>query len=318
MTKKLITYEDIQLAHRRIKPYIHKTPVLTSKSINNIIGCEVYFKCENFQKVGAFKMRGATNAILLLSTFDKQHGVATHSSGNHGQAVALSARQNSMKAYIVMPENAPEIKKKAVEGYGAKVIECKPTLQSREQTLQETIKETGAAFIHPYNDVNVIAGQGTVALEFLDEIPYLDLILVPVGGGGLISGTALATHYLSRKTKVIGCEPKGADDVYNSFGAGIIVKKDHPKSIADGLLSTVGQINFDIIKTYVHQILTVEESEIIMAMKLVWERMKIIIEPSAAVPLAALINNKENYKGEKVGIILSGGNVDVEKFHFNI
>lgn len=314
--EKYSSIEDLKIAHRRIKPFIHNTPVLTSESINKMVGSEVFFKCENFQKVGAFKIRGATNAILSLSEAEKKFGVATHSSGNHAQAVALAARQNDIKAYIVMPETASKIKRKAVLEYGAKVITCDSNLKAREETLKQVLNERGAFFIHPYNDINVIKGQATAAIELLNQCPGLNILMAPVGGGGLISGTALAAINFSPQVKVIGGEPKGADDAYNSLRAGKIIEKQNPSSIADGLLATVGIINFDIIQKYVDKIFVVEEEEIIAAMRFIWERMKIIIEPSAAVPVAALFKNKEYLSGYKIGIIISGGNVDLSSLPF--
>jgi threonine dehydratase len=309
------TLEALSEAHERIKPHIHRTPILTSQSINEIAGCDIYFKCENFQKVGAFKARGGLNAILGLSNALLKNGVATHSSGNHAQAVALAAKIAGTKAYIVMPNNAPKVKKNAVLGYGAEVIECEPTLIARETTLQEIIDKTGAELIHPYNDERIIIGQGTAAKELIEDVnKTLDFILTPIGGGGLISGTALAAKYFSPQTKVIGCEPEAADDAYKS---GKLCKNDSPpKTVADGLLTNLGEKNFEIIKALLTDVMLVNEQEIMAAMKLVWERMKIIIEPSCAVPLAVVLRNKQYFKDTKVGIILSGGNVDFDKIKF--
>lgn len=310
---------DIQQAHERIKPHIHRTPVLTSESINDIAGCEIHFKCENLQKVGAFKARGGINAILSLSEEEQKKGVATHSSGNHAQAVALAAKIAGCKAWIVMPDNAPKVKLNAVKGYGAEVILCEPTIEARESTLQEIINKNGAILIHPYNDYRIIVGQGTAAKELIEDSDFVyDFILTPIGGGGLISGTALATHYTSPKTKVIGCEPEAADDAYRSFKLGRLEKNDAPpKTVADGLLTNLGERNFEIIKNHVHDIFIVSDKEIMSAMHLVWERMKIIIEPSCAVPLAVVLKNKDYFKTKSVGIILSGGNVDFDKVNFN-
>ncbi|CAN5142264.1 pyridoxal-phosphate dependent enzyme [soil metagenome] len=310
------TFQDIDEAHERILPYIHFTPVLTSDTINDFTGAKVWFKCENLQKIGAFKIRGALNAVLLLPPEFKEKGVATHSSGNHAQALARAARQNGLKAYIVMPENAPKAKKNAVIGYGAEVTTCIPTLEARETKLQELVDKTGATFIHPYNNYRVIAGQATAAYELLQEIADLDIIITPIGGGGLISGTALIAHYVSPDTQVIGGEPSGADDAFQSLKAGKIVAKEKPESIADGLLATLGTKPFNIIQKHVSQIITVEEEEIIAAMKMIWERMKIIVEPSASVPLAALLKSKKQFSGKRIGIILSGGNVDLENLPF--
>jgi threonine dehydratase len=308
--------EEIKAALIRIQPFIHRTPILTSDAINKIAGCEIFFKCENFQKVGAFKARGAANAVMKLSEEQKVNGVATHSSGNHAAALARAASVAGIKSYIVMPSNAPEIKKKAVKGYGGIIFECEPTLIARETMLKEVVEKTAAVFIPPFEYLDVIEGQATCALEMWEEgIPF-DTVMAPVGGGGLLSGTALTTKYISPKTKVIAGEPEGADDAYRSFKAKELIPIVGPKSIADGLLTSLGKINFEIIMEYVDDILTVSEEEIVEAMRLVYERMKIIIEPSCAVPLAALLKNKERFKGQKVGIILSGGNVDLGKLPF--
>ncbi|WKN33502.1 pyridoxal-phosphate dependent enzyme [Porifericola rhodea] len=307
------TLQDIQKAAQRIAPLIHRTPVLSSISINHIAGAELHFKCENFQKAGAFKMRGAANAVLSLSDEEARRGVATHSSGNHGQALAKAAQSRGIKAYIVMPETAPTVKKKAVEGYGAEVVICKPTLQAREDTLKDVVKRTGANFIHPYNDERVICGQGTAALELIEEVSEFDIVMSPVGGGGLLSGTAITTTALLPKASIIAGEPEGADDAYRSLQAGAIVPSENPKTIADGLLTSLGDKTFPIIKELVSEIITVNDEEIMYALRLIWERMKIIVEPSCAVPLAAVLQQKEKFAGKKVGIILTGGNVDLDK-----
>ncbi|MEX2336664.1 MAG: threonine/serine dehydratase [Fulvivirga sp.] len=309
--------QSIVSAHERIAPFIHRTSILCAESIHEITGTKVYFKCENFQKVGAFKARGGMNAVLSLTPDEKENGVATHSSGNHAQAVALAARKNGIKAYIVMPSNSADVKKKAVKGYGAELIECEPTLQAREQTLDQVIQKTGATMIHPYNEYKIIEGQATAAKELIEDASVqLDYILTPVGGGGLLSGTALATHYLSPNSKVIGCEPAGADDAYRSFKSGILVPQRNPNTIADGLRTSLGEKPFKLIKQHVEDIILADDDEIIAAMRLIWERMKIIVETSAAVPLAALIRNKEKFAGKNIGIILSGGNVDVKSLPF--
>lgn len=307
---------DIEAAHQRIQPFIHRTPIMTSEAINALAGCHLYFKCENLQKVGAFKARGAANAVMKLTDVEKAKGVATHSSGNHAAALARAATVAGIKSYIVMPSNAPEIKKKAVKSYSGEIIECEPNLQARETTLKEVVSRTGATFIPPYDFLDVIEGQATCALELLQDQPGLDVVLAPVGGGGLLAGTALSTHYLSPGTQVIGAEPKGADDAYRSFQAKQLIPMEGPKTIADGLLTSLGKHNFAIIMDHVAGILTVEENEIVDAMRLVYERMKLIIEPSCAVPLAALLKHKEKFEGKKVGIILSGGNVDLGKLPF--
>ncbi len=306
-------FDDILHAAERIRPHVHRTPVLTCGNLNLLTGTELFFKCENFQKVGAFKFRGACNAIFSLSDAELKQGVTTHSSGNHAAALALAARKRGARAYIVMPRNAPAVKKAAVESYGAEIIYCEPTLQARETTLAEVQKETGAIFVHPYNNAQVIAGQGTAALELLDDIPDLDFILTPVGGGGLLSGTAITTSHLAPNTKVVAAEPANADDAYQSFLQGEIVLQTNPKTIADGLRTSLGELTFAIIQKFVHQIVTVSEEAIIQAIKLTWERMKIIIEPSSAVPLGALFEKKWDFKNKRIGIILSGGNVDLTK-----
>jgi threonine dehydratase len=301
----------IESAMARIKSFIHRTPVLTSKSLNSLTGASLVLKCENFQKAGAFKMRGATNAILMIGEELRKKGVATHSSGNHAQAVALAARMLGIPAYVVMPDNASRVKVEAVKGYGAEILFCQPNLKAREESLQKVVKRTGATFIPPYNDYNIIAGQATATVELLEEMPDLDFILAPVGGGGLLSGTALAAHYANKKIKVIGCEPEGADDAYRSFNSDRIFPSTNPSTIADGLLTSLGERNYPIIKAHVSDIWLANDNEILEAMVLTWERMKIVIEPSSAVPLAALLRHKDKLSGKKVGIIISGGNYDV-------
>ncbi len=309
--------EELKKTQKRINKFIHKTPVLSSESINEIAGCSIHFKCENFQKMGAFKMRGASNALLKLSQSQKQNGVTTHSSGNFGQAVALSAKLNNIKATIVMPSNAPSVKKEAVKGYGARIIECEPTLQAREATANSVVESSGATFLHPYNCYDVIAGNSTATIELLEQTSDLDCIIAPIGGGGLISGTALAANYFSN-INVFGAEPKGADDAFRSFKKGKLLPMINPITIADGLRTSLGDKGFDIIMKYVTDIFTCEEDEIIYAMKLIWERMKIIIEPSCAVPLAVLLKNKAVFKNKNVGIIITGGNVDLSKLPFKL
>lgn len=308
-----ISAQHILDAHERIKPFIHKTPVLTSKTINELTGADLFFKCENFQKIGAFKIRGGMNAVLSLSKEKQQKGIATHSSGNHAQAIALAAKEVGTKAYIVMPENSPQVKVDAVRGYGAEIFFCKPNQAAREKVLNEVVERTGAEFIHPFNNNHVITGQATSAKELIDEIPRLDFILAPVGGGGLLSGSALSAYYFSPSIYVIAGEPEGAADAILSFNSGKIETAPFVKTIADGLLTTLGDKTFPIIKNLVKDILSVSDEEIIASMKLVYERMKLVIEPSAAVPLAALIKNKALFKGKRVGIIFSGGNVDLSK-----
>ncbi len=307
---------DIRKASKRISGYAHRTPILTSASINNITGAEILFKCENFQKAGAFKFRGACNAVFSLDEKMIRNGVATHSSGNHAAALALAAKLRGVRSFIVMPENAPEVKKKAVAGYGAQITFCKPTLEARESTLEKLVKQTSATVIHPYNNFDVICGQGTSALEILEEAGTPDIVMTPVGGGGLLSGTAIAVKSTSSGIAVYAAEPKGADDAYRSFKSGKLIPSKDPKTIADGLLTSLGGLNFRIIKKYVDDIFTASEESIVTAMQLVWERMKIIIEPSSAVPLAVVLENPEVFKGKKVAIILSGGNVDLSKLPF--
>ena len=308
--------EDILDTHEAIAPMIHRTPVLTCSSIDQISGAHLFFKCENFQKVGAFKMRGASSAALRLSSEQLQRGLATHSSGNHAQAVARSAQLLGVPAYIVMPENAPAIKQAATRGYGAQITFCENTLAARESTLAAVVEKTGATFIHPYNNYDVIAGQATAAKELIEEQAHLDILMAPIGGGGLMSGTALSTRYFAPHAKVYGAEPKEVDDAYRSFKAGALQYNRTINTIADGLRTNLGEKTFDIIQRELEDILLVSEDAIIEAMRLVWERMKIIIEPSCAVPLAAVLQNKPLFEGKKVGIILTGGNVDLEKLPF--
>ena len=302
--------------HNRIKPFIHKTPVLRSGLINDMVDADIVFKCENFQKMGAFKMRGAANAILSLSEEERERGVVTHSSGNFAQAVSLAAKKLGVKAYIVMPENAPQVKKDAVKTYNGEIIECESTPQAREATAEKVKMDKGATFLHPSNQDEVIYGNSTAAKELLEEYPDLDVILTPVGGGGLIAGTALAAKHFSDNCKVIGGEPMAVDDAYRSLISGKIETNKSFNTVADGLRTHLGDRNFPIIKAYVDKIIRVEEDEIIDAMKIIWERMKIIIEPSCAVPFAAVLKNREEFKNKKIGIILSGGNVDVKNLPF--
>lgn len=309
-----ITLEDIKAAHQRIAPHIHRTPVLTSKSINEIAGCKIYFKCENFQKIGAFKIRGGMNAALTLSAQELKKGLATHSSGNHAQAIAFAARQLGTKAYIVMPDNSPAVKVAAVKGYGAEITFCEPIQAARESTLQKIIEATGATFIHPYDDYRVITGQATCAKELIEDAGPFDVIMAPVGGGGLLSGTCLAAHYLLPGATVYAAEPEGAADAVLSIKSGKIEKAPFVKTIADGLQTTLSEKTLGIIKTYVKEILLVSEEEIKAALQLVYERMKIVAEPSSVVTLAAVLRNKEKFAGKKTGIILTGGNVDLAKF----
>src|SRR5664279_4114077 len=307
---------DIQAAHLRIKPFIHHTPVMKSQKLNELFNCELYFKCENFQKVGAFKFRGATNAVLLLSSVEKLKGVVTHSSGNHAAALSLAARMNGIKANIVMPENAPVVKKNAVAGYGAEITFCKPTLQAREETTRQIMENTGATLIHPYDNFNVICGQGTAALELLNELSDLEIVIAPVGGGGLMSGTSTCVKGIDSKILVIGAEPLNANDAYLSFTTGILTSSVNPVTCADGLLTSLSELTFSIIREKTDKIITAKESSILECMLLIWERMKIIIEPSSARVLAVVKENPGLFKGKKVGLIISGGNVDFRKLPF--
>ncbi len=310
------TLKDVRSTVKRIEPYVHTTPVLTSSTIDQMMSATVYFKCENFQRMGAFKIRGATNAILQLTAEERIRGVITHSSGNFAAALALAARLLDTHAYIVMPSNAPKVKKEAVAGYGAQIIECSPTLKSRESTTLIHQKKSGATFIHPSNNINVILGNSTAVWELATVVKNLDVVIAPVGGGGLIAGTALATSHLNYYIETIGAEPFGADDAYLSLKTGKIQPCIHPKTIADGLKTQLGDLNFPIIQKLVSKIIRVEESEIVEAMKFIWERMKIIIEPSSAVAVAAMFRNGSEFKRRKIGIILSGGNVDLANLPF--
>lgn len=310
------TINDIENAYNLIKTYVHHTPVLKSQLINDLLGCSVYFKCENFQKVGAFKYRGATHAILKLSDAEKRKGVTTHSSGNHAGALAKAASLQGINAYIVMPNNAPQVKVEAVKAYGGKITFCEPTLEARETTLEMVQKETGATFIHPYDNVNVICGQGTVCLELVDQISEPNYVFAPVGGGGLLSGISIVAKSKWGKTKVIAAEPKNADDAYLSFVSNTFIPSVNPNTIADGLKTSLSDLTFAIIQKYVDEIITVTEEEIVEAMKLVFQYLKIVIEPSSAVPFAALIKNKAKFRNKSVAIIISGGNVDLAQLPF--
>ncbi|MBI5294248.1 MAG: pyridoxal-phosphate dependent enzyme [Chloroflexi bacterium] len=307
------TLTDIRAAAERIRPYAHRTPVLTCQSLDEAVGARVFLKCENLQKVGAFKFRGACNAVYSLTDEEAARGVCTHSSGNHAQALALAARMRGIPAYIVMPSNAPQVKKDAVAGYGGQITFCEPTLAARESTLARIVAETGAEVVHPYNDVRVIAGQGTAALELLEQVPDLDVVIAPVGGGGLLSGTSLTVKGLAPRVRVIAGEPEMADDAWRSLQADRIIPSENPRTIADGLLTSLGTLTFPIVRENVEQIVTVSEAGIVASMRFVWERAKIIIEPSSAVAVGVLWERKIDLTGLKVGVILSGGNVDLGK-----
>ena len=309
-----ITKEAVELAAKTIEPYIHRTPVLTSKSINELTGIDFYFKCENFQKIGAFKIRGGMNATLSLSPEQLKNGIATHSSGNHAQALAYAAKTLGIQAFIVMPKSSPQVKVDAVRGYGAEVIICEPNQAAREAALDKVVAETGAEFIHPYDDYRVITGQATCVKELIEEVPTLDIVITPVGGGGLLSGTCLGAQFFKPGLKVYGGEPEGAADAILSIQSGKVEKAPFINTIADGLLTTLSEQTLGIIKEHVTDILLVSEEEIIAALRLIYERMKIIVEPSCVVPFAAAMRNAHLFKGKKVGIILTGGNVDLSKF----
>jgi threonine dehydratase len=309
-----ITKASIEAAANRIAPYIHNTPIMTCKSINELYGLDLYFKCENFQKIGAFKIRGGMNASLQLTKEQLEKGVATHSSGNHAQALAFAAKMLDIKAYIVMPESSPQVKVNAVRGYGAEVTICASNQAARESTLEAIVERTGATFIHPYDNDEVITGQATCVKEIIDAIPDADIVVTPVGGGGLLSGTCLGAHYFKPGLKVYAGEPEGAADAVLSIQSGKVEKAPFVNTIADGLMTTLSERTLEIIKAHVADIILVSEDEIKAALRLVYERMKIIIEPSCAVPLAAVLKNADLFKGKKVGIILTGGNVDLSKF----
>ena len=309
----LLRIEDIRRAAERIRPHVHRTPVFTSNAVNEISGAEVFFKCENLQKAGAFKARGATNAVFSLPEEQARRGVATHSSGNHAAALALAGGRRGIPVTVVMPDNAPAIKKRAVEGYGARILYCEPTFQAREEMLAQVAERTGAVVVHPFDDPRVIAGQGTAALEFFEQVGGIDTVIAPVGGGGLLSGSALAAKGLSPDARVFGAEPRNVNDAWQSLKSGRIMPVTGKTSIADGLLARLGTLTFPIIREHVAGIVTVSEASIVDAMRLVWERLKLIVEPSAAVAVAALLRQPEEFQGRRVGIILSGGNVDLDK-----
>lgn len=312
----IITKEDILAASERIRPYLHRTPVLTSSTINKIAGCNIFFKCENLQKAGVFKARGATNTVFSLSDEEVKKGVATHSSGNHAAALSLAASLRNTTAYVVMPSNANKVKIKAVQNYGGKITFCEPNLKSREETLIKVIAQTGSIEVHPYNDVRIIAGQSTAAKELIEEVNNLNIIMSPVGGGGLLSGTALSAHYFGKNVQVIAAEPTGADDAFRSFKSKSFIPSINPQTCADGLLTSLGSVTFEVIINHVSDILTADDTEIIAAMRLIWERMKIIAESSSSVPLAVILKNRDLFAHKNVGVIISGGNVDLDSLPF--
>lgn len=309
----LVTVDDIRAAHRRIQDHIHRTPVVSSTLLDKLSGSEVHFKCENLQKVGAFKARGALNAVLGLPENRLGAGVATHSSGNHGAALAMAAGARGIPAYIVMPSTAPAVKKAAVKGYGGIVIECEPTLVAREETLGRVVAEHAAHVVHPYDDPRIISGQGTVGLELLEQVPDFDTVLVPVGGGGLLAGVALAIKSQRPEVDVIAVEPAGADDAYRSFQAGRRLLQENPDTIADGLLTSLGELNFPIITECVDDIITVTDERIVEAIQLQWTRLKLVVEPSGAVTFAGLLQHGERFRGRRVACVISGGNVDLQR-----
>ncbi len=307
------TFADMLVAHERIKPHIHRTPVLTSSYINELVGAELFFKCENLQKAGAFKARGASNAVFGLSDEEAAKGVATHSSGNHGTCLSYAAGRRGIPCTVVMPRTAPQAKKDAVRGYGGRVVECEPSTSSREAVFAEVVAETGAEFVHPYNDARVIAGQGTCSKELIEQVPGLDAVTAPIGGGGMVSGTCLTLSNLAPGIKIYAAEPDQADDAARSFRAGHIIADDAPETVADGLKVPLKDLTWHFVSNHVTDILTCSEQEIVDAMKLIWKRMKIVMEPSSAVPLATILRNKETFAGKRVGVIITGGNVDLDK-----
>lgn len=307
------TYDDVVAAHQRITPYIHRTPVLTSRMLNELTGAELYFKCENLQKAGAFKARGASNAVFGLTDAQAAKGVATHSSGNHGTCLSYSAGRRGIPCTVVMPRTAPQAKKDAVKGYGGRVVECEPSTSSREAVFAEVVAETGAEFVHPYNDHRVIAGQGTCSRELMEQVEGLDAVVAPIGGGGMVSGTCLTLSAIAPKVKIYAAEPKQADDAARSFRAGHIIADDAPETVADGLKVPLKELTWHFVQKHVADILTAEEDEIVEAMKLIWKRMKIVMEPSSAVPLATILKNPGTFRGKRVGVIITGGNVDLDK-----
>jgi threonine dehydratase len=308
-----LTIEDVKEAHARIRPYIHRTPVLTSTYLDDRTGARLFFKCENFQKAGAFKVRGACNAVFGLSDEQAKNGVCTHSSGNHALSLSYAAGQRGIPCNVVMPRTAPEAKKAAVRGYGGKITECEPSTSSREEVFARVQAETGGEFVHPYNDPRVITGQATCSLELMQEVEDLDAIVAPIGGGGMISGTCLTLSNIAPHVEIYAAEPEQADDAYRSFKAGHIIADDAPVTVADGLKVPLKENTWHYVSNFVTDILTASEDEIIAAMKLTWERMKIVMEPSCAVPLAVILKNPDIFAGKKVGVIITGGNVDLDK-----
>ena len=306
------TFDDVMAAHDRIRPYIHRTPVLTSSYLNDLTGAELFFKCENFQKAGAFKVRGACNAVFGLADDKLARGVATHSSGNHALSLSYAAGRRGIACNVVMPRTAPQAKKDAVRGYGGVIVECEPSTSSREAVFAEMVAKSGADFVHPYNDPRVISGQATCSRELMEQVDALDAVIAPIGGGGMISGTCLTVSNTAPNVKIYAAEPEQADDAYRSFKAGHIIADDAPVTVADGLKVPLKDLTWHFVKNHVTDILTASESEIIEAMKLTWKRMKIVIEPSCAVPLATILKNADVFRGRRVGVIITGGNVDLD------
>ena len=311
------TLDDMLVARARIAPHIHRTPVLTSRFLNELTGAELFFKCENLQKAGAFKARGASNAVFGLSDEQAARGVATHSSGNHGTCLSYAAGRRGIPCTVVMPHTAPQAKKDAVRGYGGRVVECEPSTSSREAVFAEVVAATGAEFVHPYNDWRVIAGQATCSAELIEQVEGLDAVVAPIGGGGMISGTCLTLSNLAPGVKIYAAEPEQADDAYRSFKAGHIIADDAPETVADGLKVPLKELTWHFVKSHVTDILTASDPEIVEAMKLIWKRMKIVMEPSSAVPLATILKNPETFAGKRVGIIITGGNVDLDRLPWN-
>jgi threonine dehydratase len=312
-TLHIPSYEDMLAAHERIRPYIHRTPVLTSSYLDGLTGAQLFFKCENFQKAGAFKVRGASNAVFGLTDEQARKGVATHSSGNHALSLSYAAGRRGIPCHVVMPRTAPQAKKDAVRGYGGVITECEPSTSSREAVFAEVAARTGADFVHPYNDPRVIAGQGTCSRELMEQVSGLDAVIAPIGGGGMVSGTCLTLSHIAPKVEIYAAEPEQADDAYRSFKAGHIIADDAPNTVADGLKVPLKENTWHFVKNYVTDILTASEQEIVDAMKLTWQRMKIVIEPSCAVPLATILKNRDRFAGKRVGVIITGGNVDLDK-----
>lgn len=311
-TLTLPTYADVLAAHERIRPYVHRTPILTSSYLDGLTGAELYFKCENFQKAGAFKVRGASNAVFGLSESKAAMGVATHSSGNHALSLAYAAGRRGIPCTVVMPRTAPQVKKDAVMGYGGRIVECEPSTSSREATFAEVVKETGAEFVHPYDDERVIAGQGTCSKEMIEDLGSLDAIVAPIGGGGMVSGTCLTCSTIAPQTRIYAAEPEAADDAYQSIRKGEIVAYDAPVTVADGLKVPLKERTWHFVSRHVTDVLLASEDEIVDAMKLIWKRMKIVMEPSSAVPLATILKNPDVFAGKRVGVIITGGNVDLD------